>query len=539
MAHRINMIKNISIAISALFLGINISVAQTESASIQEDFEKFNTMLYQVNKYYVDSVDTPKLVEDAIRKVLEDLDPHSVYIPKKELQKMNEPLVGNFDGIGVQFNILKDTIVVVNPIPGGPSEKLGIKASDKIVAIEGENVAGIGITNSDVVSKLRGKKGTVVNVEISRRGEKKFLEFAITRDKIPIFSVDAGYMATPKTGYIKVNRFAATTMEEFHKELAELQEQGMENLILDLQGNGGGYLKTAIALADEFLTADQKIVYTEGRTFKKEEHFATERGSFESGKLVVLIDEGSASASEIVSGAIQDWDRGIIIGRRSFGKGLVQKPFMLPDGSAMRLTISRYYTPSGRCIQKPYEDGVESYIKEKYERYSNGELFSLDSIVFPDSLKFSTSKNRVVYGGGGILPDVFVPIDTNGGSNYFSQLIRKGIINTFTLDIVDQKRKKLLKEYPTVEEFKQNFTLEGELLAELIKQGEKEGIEQNEEDLAKSKDLLLLRTKALIARNLYNNEAFYYIINDINDAYQKALEAIDDGTYAKTLLADK
>ena len=530
------MIKRLVLFVFILVTGL-VHGQDPPVDNIQESLKRLNTLIYQIDQFYVDSVDREKLVDDVIRAVLEDLDPHSVYIPADELKRMNEPLVGNFEGVGIQFNILKDTIVVVSPIPGGPSEKLGIQASDKIVEIEGENVAGIGIKNADVIDKLRGKKGTIVNVGIRRRGASGLLHFDITRDKIPIFSVDAGYMANPETGYIKVNRFSANTMEEFTKELEALKAEGMENLILDLQGNGGGYLKTAIQMADQFLSENQMIVYTEGRSFPKNESFATAAGGFEEGKLIILVNEGSASASEIVSGAVQDWDRGLVIGRRSFGKGLVQKPFMLPGGSAVRLTISRYYTPSGRCIQKPYNDGLESYFKERYDRFSSGEMFSMDSLKIPDSLKYFTNNKRVVYGGGGIIPDVFVPVDTMENSTFFSQMVRKGFVHNFALEYVDRNRRKLSKQYADVKNFKENFDCESEAIPQFIKAMDKEDLEFDEEAYHRSERLIKTRLKALIARNLFDNEAFYYIINDLNDAYNKALEVLETGTYEDRFLA--
>ncbi|MCB0402125.1 MAG: S41 family peptidase, partial [Flavobacteriales bacterium] len=434
---------------SKVFLVAGLLFAQYASAQYvqSEGSKKFDALMQYINYAYVDSTDESKMVEDAIVAVLKELDPHSVYIPKKELEKMNEPLVGNFEGIGIQFNILKDTLIVVSPISGGPSEKVGLLAGDKIVEVDGENIAGIGLQNSDVQKKLRGKKGTKVNVGIKRRGSKSTLNFTITRDKIPIFSVDAAYMATPDIGYIKINRFANNTIDEFREGMAKLKEQNMKHLIIDLRGNGGGYLKTAIQLADELLEDRKLIVYTEGLKNPKQEYYTTSKGGFEKGKLVILIDEGSASASEIVSGAIQDYDRGLIIGRRSFGKGLVQKPFSLPDGSAVRLTVARYHTPSGRCIQRPYDEGKEAYYKEFSRRFENGEYLSEDSINFPDSLRYKTlNSNRVVYGGGGIMPDVFVPIDTSMNSTYFNKVNRKGLFSEFTLTYVDKHREELEKK---------------------------------------------------------------------------------------------
>ncbi|HEX4886930.1 MAG TPA: S41 family peptidase [Luteibaculaceae bacterium] len=507
------------------------------SPALPNELEKFNTLLFQIDRFYTDSVNARKLVDAAIVKVLEDLDPHSVYIPKEEIAAMNEPLQGNFDGIGVEFNIMRDTVFVVNPIPSGPSEKLGIKAGDKIVKVDGVNIAGIGIKNSDVPKKLRGPKGSQVKISIMRDGVSQLLDFNITRDKIPIFSLEASFMATPKTGYIKISRFAATTHDEFVKAVQELKKQGMENLILDLQGNGGGYLKAATDMADEFLSDNKLIVFTQGRSFPKEETKAQNKGNFEKGKLVILIDEGSASASEIVSGAVQDWDRGVLVGRRSFGKGLVQRPFPLPDGSQVRLTVQRYYTPSGRCIQKPYDEGSEAYHKEKYERYSNGELFSIDSIQMPDSLRFLTSLKRPVYGGGGILPDFFVPIDTGEGSAYFSAMIRSGALNQFSLDYLNKNRERLSGTYKDMVDFKKRFEVTAELENEMTNFCANEGIEFNEADFAKSRRWIHLRFKATLARNLYENSAFYYIINDLNESFEKGLEVIEGAEYARMKLA--
>jgi len=502
---------------------------------------KLESLLYHIDHSYVDEVDEEGLVEAAIIKMLEELDPHSVYIPKEDLQQVNEPLKGNFEGVGIQFNILKDTIFVVTTISGGPSEKLGIRAGDKIVEIDGDNVASTGIKNKDVIDRLRGKRGTKVVVGIARRHENELLDFEITRDKIPIYSIDAAYMASPEIGYIKVNRFSATTMREFREDLSELKEAGMKHLILDLQGNGGGYLNTAIDMVDEFIDDNKLIVYTEGRSQPKDETFAHRPGSFEKGKLVVLIDEGSASASEIVSGAIQDWDRGLILGRRSFGKGLVQRPIMLPDGSAIRLTISRYYTPSGRCIQKPYEDGIEAYHKEKYERYSKGELTDEEAISLPDSLKFYTENKRLVYGGGGILPDIFVPIDTSQSSTYFSKIVRKGTLNTFSLSYVDENRGELLGTYPDVATFKASFEVDNKLDRELIQYAKKDGIEDDEDEFEKANILIDARLKALIARGLWGTSAYYEVYNEIDpvdSSYVKALSMIQDNTFERLQLAN-
>jgi carboxyl-terminal processing protease len=504
--------------------------------------EKFATLLYYIENAYVDTVNAEKLTERAIIALLEELDPHSVYLSKEELQEANEPLNGSFDGIGIQFNIFHDTILVVEPIQGGPSEKLGIRAGDKIVAIDGENVAGIGIKNNDVLKKLRGTKGTKVAVGIERIASKEIITYSITRDKIPIYSLDASYMASPGIGYIKISRFAKTTMEELRTAIVELKGQGMKDLILDLQGNGGGFLNTAVEMCDEFLSGDKLLVYTEGTHFRREDHKADPNvvGSFEKGRLVVLIDESSASASEILSGAIQDWDRGLIVGRRSFGKGLVQRPISLPDGSAVRLTVQKYYTPSGRCIQKPYDDGLESYLSDKEKRFKNGEYFSMENLDLPDSLKFLTNnKKRTVYGGGGILPDVFVPLDTTDNSEYFSEMLRTGVNNDWVLSYVNSNRESLLSQYPNINSFMANYKVPTNGTKEMIKMLEDKKVAYNDEQFKRSERSIMIRTKALIARNLYDNESFFMVINELNPAMERAVQILKDGSFEKANLAHK
>ena len=425
-----SLINNISFRFLAVVLSAMLflpGLPLTAQESVQKNQRKFGRLLRLVDGYYVDTANVDKLTEKAIVHLLSELDPHSVYISKEEVDRMNEPLQGNFEGIGISFNIHKDTLLVTSIISGGPSEKVGIRAGDRILQVDGKNIAGTGIKNNDVFEMLRGEKGTTVELQVLRRNSDGLLDFSIVRDKIPIHSLDASYMLDDETGFIKLNKFSATTTQEFTEAVKDLRSKNMQNLILDLRGNGGGYLKTAIAMADEFLEPGKLIVYTEGKSYPRNYTYATETGSFEKGRLVVLIDEGSASASEIVSGAVQDWDRGLIIGRRSFGKGLVQRPIPLPDGSSVRLTIQKYYTPSGRCIQKPYDEGVEAYRKERLERYSSGEFFTLDSLKMPDSLKYFTQNNRIVYGGGGIMPDIFVPVDTSQTSDYFVDLSRKGV----------------------------------------------------------------------------------------------------------------
>lgn len=504
----------------------------TKAQKPNAEKDKLLTLLYYIENYYVKDVDQHKLIEDAIVALLGELDPHSVYIPKEDVQATNEPLQGNFEGIGIQFNILEDTILVVATISGGPSEKVGVMAGDRIVKIGKEVVAGNGITNAGVAERLRGKKGTEVTIEVKRSGERKLIDFNITRDKIPIFSVDAAYMAADGVGYIKVNNFADKTPEEFEAAIKSLKAKGMTSLILDLQGNGGGYLKAAFGMVDEFLTAGKMIVYTEGVHSPRQDLKSSSIGDWKEGKLIVLVDQSSASASEIVAGAVQDWDRGLVIGRRTFGKGLVQRPFNLPDTSQVRLTIAEYYTPSGRFIQKSYVNGTKAYRKELSDRYESGELTDSMKLEFPDSLKFKTANGRIVYGGGGITPDVYVPIDTTGTSEYFWQLLRKGIVNKYGLNYVDKHRKQLEKIYKDLNYFEQNFEIDNDFLKEFVTFAEKEGVKKDDEGLQKSKEALSIRMKGLIARNLFNEEAYYIIMNkSFNDSFNKALEILKDNTY--------
>lgn len=515
-----------------------VAAAWSQLSDFEEQGQKFNTLLYYMDQLYVEDTDMESLVETAIVNMLEEMDPHSVYIPAEELQAADEPLNGNFEGVGIQFNIFRDTIMVVSPISGGPSEKLGIMAGDRIVTVDGEVVAGTGVTNKDVQRLLKGPKGTLVTVGIKRGSDPELLTFEIIRDKIPIFSVDASFMVAPGIGYVKVNRFSKSTMSELYKAFAKLQQEGMEDLILDLQGNGGGMLRTAIQMADEFLSEQKLIVYTEGRSFPRDDTYARIPGRFEKGRLVVLIDQGSASASEIVSGAVQDWDRGLIVGRRSFGKGLVQRPVNLPDGSAVRLTVQKYYTPSGRCIQKPYDEGVDAYRMEKFDRYDTGELMSLDSLDLPDSLKYETRlRGRTVYGGGGIVPDVFVPLDTTDNSAYFSSILRKGLDNRYALTYVDNRRAELESAYPTEDVFLEKFEVTEQMLEDFQAFATDEGVEFDEEDWSKSGDAIALRLKAMMGRNLLEQSTFYRVISGLNESLERAIEILQDGTFEKANLA--
>ncbi len=525
---------------AALLILCGSGIAQNKPT--QQTTDKFAYLLQSIELMYVDSVNSKELVEKAIIHMLEELDPHSTYISAEEVQEANEPLQGSFDGIGIQFNILHDTIMVVEPIQGGPSEKLGIKAGDKIVEVEGTKMAGVGIKNSDVLSKLRGPKGTIVKVGIERKGVKDILYFNITRDKIPIYSVDASYMVAPEIGYIKVSRFAATTVEEMKKGILELKGEGMKDLIIDLQDNGGGLLRAAIEMGDEFISGDRLLVYTEGRAFKREDYTARRglKGGFEEGRLIILIDESSASASEIVSGAVQDWDRGLIVGRRSFGKGLVQRPVSLPDGSVVRLTVQKYFTPAGRCIQKPYEEGKDDYYQDYAKRLERGEFFSASSIQFPDSLKFATQiSKRTVYGGGGIMPDVFVPLDTTQNSRYFSDIIRVGVQSEWALTYVNAQREQLLAAYPTVNDFVTKYQIPAAEEQKVIDMAVAKEVVFNEKGYQTSRHAILVRSKALVARDLYENEAFYAVINDLNPALKKAVEMLQNGEYDQMPLDTK
>jgi len=496
----------------------------------KETIQKFGTAMQIIEFAYVDSTDAPDLVETAIVEMLKELDPHSAYISKEEIDRVNEPLEGSFEGIGVTFQIFKDTILVVAPVIGGPSDKLGIMAGDKIVKIDGEDSFGEKIDNQYVMDRLRGDKGTKVEVSIKRGMRKELLDFTITRDKIPLTSIDATYMVEPKVGYVKLTRFSKTSMEEFHESIAELREQGMQDLILDLRGNSGGYLNVAIDLSDQFLSSGKLIVYTEGLRSPKQEFSATSRGDFLEGKLIVLINEASASASEIVSGAVQDWDRGLVVGRRSFGKGLVQRPYKLPDGSVIRLTTARYHTPTGRCIQKPYDEGVDEYYKDFKNRLDGGELVTSDSIQFPDSLRYFTPNGRIVYGGGGVMPDVFIPIDSTRFSDFYIDLVRKQVFNQFTINYLDKNRINILKEYPDVEAYKTGYLIDDEMYADFLEFAKEKKVERKDDDKYYYPDEnIKVQLRALLARNLWDVNAYFIVINELDDELHDAVELVKDG----------
>jgi len=518
-------LKFLVIPLIAIFLSL-----QVFAQSYSDQLHKFGRVLTLVNSLYVDTVNQESLVEEAIVSMLQELDPHSIYISKDEVKRMNEPLDGAFEGIGIQFNILDDTLMVVATIPTGPSEKLGIMAGDRILSVDNENIAGVGLENSDVLELLRGEKGSIVDVEILRRGEDELLEFSIERDKIPIFSVNSGYIIDDEIGYVKLNRFAKTTDEELDEVFEEFESENISKIILDLSSNGGGYMDKAIWLADQFLAENEMVVYTEGVNNPKREYRASSKGRFEDSKVVVIVDEGSASASEIVSGAIQDWDRGVIVGRRTFGKGLVQRPFPLPDESMIRLTVARYYTPAGRCIQKAYEDGVEDYATDLFNRYEHGEFTNPDSIKFADSLMYTTLRNeRKVFGGGGIMPDVFIPLDTLAVSDYHSKLMRKRLIFNFAIKYIDKNRDELSEKYPDFNRFNAQFEVTDDLLEALKQSAIEEGIEIPEEEPTDYQvNRLKTHLKSLIASDLWETNEFYQVNNAMNESVQKAIAILND-----------
>jgi len=478
---------------------------------------------------YVDSVDETKLVEDAIRGMLEKLDPHSQYCTPKEVKQMNEPLNGNFEGIGVQFNMIDDTLMVIQPVTNGPSEKVGIIAGDRIVTVNDTAIAGVKMSKEEIMRRLRGPKGTKVVLEVVRNGIKDKLTFTVVRDKIPVKSIDAVYMIRPGIGYIRIGNFSATTYVEFLESLKKLYLEGMTDLILDLQENGGGYLQAAVNISNEFLTEGDLIVYTEGRRQPRHDYRAKGNGNFLKGKVVVLVDEYTASAAEIVTGAIQDHDRGMVVGRRTFGKGLVQRPIDLPDGSMIRLTIAHYYTPSGRCIQKPYKKGGQKdYAMDVVNRLKHGELTNPDSIHFADSLKFETLKqHRAVYGGGGIMPDYFVPLDTTLYTKFHRQLAAKSVIIQQNLRYVDNHRKELQKQYPDFSRFKTEYEVPQSLVDDILAEGKKLKVEPKDEaELEKTLPYLRLQLKALIARDLWDMSEYFSVFNERSEIVKKALEVI-------------
>lgn len=483
-----------------------------------------------ITSIYVDTLNETKLAEDAIVGMLKGLDPHSAYTPVKDVQALTEPLQGGFEGIGVQYNMVEDTLVVIQPVSGGPSEKVGIMAGDRIVFVNDTTIAGVKMTKEEIMKRLRGPKDTKVKLGIKRQGVKGINDFVVTRDKIPVHSIDAKYMIDATTGYVHIINFGATTHDELVEAINYLHDQGMKDVIIDLQGNGGGFLEAAVSISNEFLTKDDLIVYTKGRVQGQKNFFANGNGIMSGGKVVVLIDTYSASASEILAGAIQDNDRGTIVGRRSFGKGLVQRQIDLPDGSLIRLTVAHYYSPSGRCIQKPYKMGdKKDYDMDILDRLKSGELTNADSIHFPDSLKFTTLKrHRTVYGGGGIMPDIYVPLDTTTYTPLHRELAAKSCIVNTTIKYIDQNRKKLRKAYKTFSQFNSQFEVPQDMMDLLLENAKSSKIEYTDSILQATLPVLRLQLKALVARDLWDMNEYYQIINTSNPIYMKGIEAIKE-----------
>lgn len=506
----------------------------TSNIKAQTHQQKMSVFLNLLDNFYVEKINTDSLVELGIIHMLKQLDPHSVYYSKEEYKKTNEPLEGNFEGVGIQFQIYEDTLMVVHVIHGGPSQKVGIQDGDKIIYVDTSKIAGIGIKNDDVFKYLRGRKGTKVTVKVKRYGEPELIEFEIIRDKIPIYAIEAKYMATPEIGYIKLSRFSTTATEEVTAAIDELKLKGAKKLILDLTGNTGGYLNQAHSLSDLFLPEGKLVVYSEGRSQPRIDLNSTAIGNFENGELIIMVDQSSASASEIVAGAIQDWDRGLVVGRRTFGKGLVQKGYNLPDGAVVRLTMAHYYTPSGRNIQKPFEKGKAEYYDDINQRYESGELFDITKIKIVDSTQYYTNNKRIVYGGGGIMPDIFVPLDTTWTSKFYSKLIRTGSFNQFALNFVDTKRQELLQKYTTENNFIQQFNITDDIYNEFIAFAKSRKAEpDSSENFTQSIPTIKNQLKGMIGQNLFNYNIYYQITNIQNPIYIKALEAFSNNSFSK------
>lgn len=497
----------------------------------KKPMEKLRNAEQAIYHLYVDTVNEPKMIEAAIRGMLKELDPHSTYSTPKEVKAMTESLTGNFEGVGIQFNMLDDTLMVIQTVINGPSEKAGIIAGDRVVSVNDTAIAGVKMTREDIMKRLRGKKGTKVRLGIIRQGIKERLEFVVTRDKIPLKTIDAVYMIRPHVGYIRISSFGATTYKEFMEGISKLQEKGMNTLIIDLQENGGGYLQSAVEITNEFLQRGDMIVYTEGRRVSKQEYHARGGGKLLTEKVILLINEYSASAAEILTGALQDQDRGTVVGRRSFGKGLVQRPIEFDDGSMIRLTIAHYYTPTGRCIQKPYKKGdLKDYEMDIEKRYKHGELTNPDSIHFADSLKFYTLReHRTVYGGGGIMPDYFVPLDTTKYTRFHRQLTAKNIVLNSSLKFIDKNRKELKKRYPVFDDFIVKYEVPQSQIDGIIDEAKKQKITpKDEEELQRTIPYLKNQLKALVARDLWDMNEYFQIINETNDIVQKALDLLDN-----------
>ncbi len=530
MKHRGKVVRTALQAIIILLFVSGSAFGQFDRAQL----DKLNRFLQILNAAYIEEVDHKKVVEDAIKGILKDLDPHSTYLSGEELRRANEPLEGSFDGIGIQFQIINDTILVNGLVLGGPSEKVGVLPGDKIVRISDEISFGSQVNNQFVLDRLRGKRGTNVKIGIVRRNVRDILFFTITRDRIPIYSIDASFMVSPEIGYLKLSRFSRTTMEEFFKAIDDLKAKGMKSLVLDLNYNSGGFLNVAMDLGDQFLSQDKLIVYTEGRSVPSQRRSSSGLGVFQKGKLVVLVNEGSASASEILAGAIQDWDRGLIVGRRTFGKGLVQQQYNLPDGSQVRLTTSEYHTPTGRAIQRSYQDGNIKYREDLQNRFERGELFSQDSVHLPDSLKFFTKiNNRLVFGGGGIMPDFFVSMDTTRISDFHARLNRSGTINNFSVEKTNQRRDELNRKFKDVDSFIRGFEVGDQMVNELVAYAKEKEITEDDWKNGLDVNFLKLQLKGLIARNLFDFGAYIKVMAPTDNALQKAIELLQDSTFDK------
>ncbi len=515
----------------AIPLCLALSLTSAAQRAMPQLLQKLLNAEYAISSLYVDSVNEEKLVEDAIRGMLENLDPHSSYTDAKETKELEEPLQGEFSGVGIQFNMSQDTLYVIQTVPGGPSERVGVLAGDRIIYVNDTTIAGVKMKNSDIQKRLRGPKGSKVTIQVKRPGVKELITFRITRDNIPLHSIDAQYMLDERTGYLRISRFGAKTHEEMMEALKELSKQGMTQLVMDLSDNGGGYLNAAIDMCNEFLDRGQLMVYTEGENSPRNEAHANGWGDYKDLHMVVMVNQYSASAAEIFAGAMQDWDRAVIVGRRTFGKGLVQRPIKFEDGSMMRLTVARYYTPSGRCIQKPYSRGdKKAYEKELLDRANEGEYYSLDSIQFNDSLRYTTCLNgRTIYGGGGVMPDVYVPIDTTEYTTYYRDMTAKGIINQYVIQYVDKNRKQISKQYKKLKDFDGGFTVTDEMMRDFIAMGEKDSVKYDEEKYRTSEKLLKDIIKGLIARDIYGDQSAYsIIINHRNRDLKAACDILND-----------
>ena len=522
-----------------LSLTMMACVVAGQAQRIPQNLNKLLNAEFAINSLYVDSVDENKLVEYAIVGMLQKLDPHSSYTDAKETKDMEEPLQGEFSGIGIQFNMKEDTLYVIQTIPGGPSERVGILAGDRIVLVNDTLIAGVKMKRTDIMKRLRGKKGTKVTVKVRRGSSPDLITFRITRDKIPLHSVDASYMLDDKTGYVRISNFGAKTHDEMMDALSSLSKQGMQQVIIDLTDNGGGYLNAAIEMCNEFLDRGQLIVYTEGLKSPRNEANAFGNGKYKDLPMVIMVNQYSASAAEIFSGAMQDWDRAVVVGRRTFGKGLVQRPIRFDDGSMMRLTVARYYTPSGRCIQKPYTKGnKKAYEEDLLDRSKSGEYYCLDSIHFNDSLRYTTlTHQRPIYGGGGIMPDIFVPVDTSEYSTYYRDMVAKGIVNQFVIDYVDKHRKDIKKDYPTLEDFDARFALTDADIKRFIEAGEKDKVKYDEEKFRISERVFRTMIKGLIARDVYaDSSAYTRIVNHRNPDLDAALKVLYDRNRYDSLL---